>query len=82
MLGMTEDALHCWVESDQDVYDPTYLQFGDGGKPLHIGEQTVWHGVFKKQITADWETFKWVDKRQKPTRQKVNNFLREMWKCI
>lgn len=76
VVGVKDNAIHAWVESDEDVYDPTYLQFG--GKPFHVGPPTEWHNYFSQRIMANWETFKNVESGQKPTKTKVKNFVKRM----
>jgi|JI10StandDraft_1071094.scaffolds.fasta_scaffold30348_6 hypothetical protein len=76
VLGMTTEALHCWVESGGQIYDTTYLQFSN--KPVHIGEPTKWHNEFNKRMVATFETFKSVVPDQKPTPAKIFDLLKKV----
>jgi hypothetical protein len=74
------NASHCWVESGERVYDPTFIQFAELC-PIYIGPITEAHEPFLhdvKEITSLSDFRSW-DEWQAPTQKRMNWFLHNLF---
>lgn len=79
--GRTKNnASHCWVESGDRVYDPTFLQFADKC-PIYIGPISEAHEQFLydvKEVQSLNNFVSWLDS-QRPTQSRINWFLHNIF---